>query len=242
MPYRGLFFEKDLTFHIVSRAVEGIKIFVNNEDIFRFIFQFQAANLGRRDLKLRQEDMMKAGRALLMGEEIPKNFIVQEHEPSVYLLDFSFVVNHYHFYLLINIENSVPALIQKVNNGFAKYFNLKYSRKDTLFGARYKSILVEAQFQSDAVSRYVGIINPLDVFQPGWREEGLKNLEEAFNFLENYPFSSFPDKIGKRRSKFLAPREIWGKFSLGRNKEEYANFVEDFLKIESTRLNPLFLE
>jgi hypothetical protein len=71
--------------------------------------------------------------------------------------------------LLPAVENSVPFFVQKLNNGFAKYFNLKHHRKGTLFGDRYKSVVVGTEFQSDAVSRYVSIINPLDVFQPGWR-------------------------------------------------------------------------
>jgi hypothetical protein len=94
---------------------------------------------------------------------------------------------------------------------------------------------VGTEFQSDAVSRYVSIINPLDVFQPGWRENGLKDWEEAFRFLENYQFSSFPDKIGKRNSLILAPKEILERYSiLYQDKEECRKFVEEFLKQKSS--------
>jgi len=234
MPYRGIFFEKNQPFHIVSRAVEGIKIFENEENCYRFIFHFWAANHGRRNPKIRGRDIIKAGQALLEGEEIPSKFIIEAHPPLIYLLDFSLVINHVHLYLTPNVENSVPALIQRSNNGFAKYFNLKHNRKGTLFGDRYKSVLVGTEFQSDAVSRYVSIINPLDVFQPGWRENGLKNWEGAFDFLKNYQFSSFPDKIGKRNSLILAPKEILERYSiLYQNSEECRKFVEEFLKQKS---------
>lgn len=124
------------------------------------------------------------------------------------------------------------------------YFNIKYQRKGSLFGSRYKIVPVESEFQSDAVSRYVSIINPLDVYQPGWRERGLKNPEEAFNFLENYQFSSFPERIEKRKSKILAPREILEEYGLGGGltKEEYQEFVKDFLKGQTFSLDPLFIE
>ncbi|MDI6602798.1 MAG: hypothetical protein QME57_01600 [Patescibacteria group bacterium] len=69
-------------------------------------------------------------------------------------------------------------------------------------------MIIKTDFQSDAVSRYVSIINPLDVFQPGWRERGLKDWKKAFDFLKEYEFSSFPDKIGLRKSKILAEKEI----------------------------------
>lgn len=242
MPYRRIFFEKNRPVHIVSRAVEGIKIFSQEEDCYRFIFHFYAVNLGKRNSNIRGKDIIKAGQALLQGEKIPSKFIIEQHPPLVFLLDFSFVINHYHFYLLPNIQNSVPLLMQKLNNGFAKYFNLKHNRRDTLFGSRYKSVLVETEFQSDAVSRYVSVINPLDVFQPDWRERGLENWEEALEFLKNYRFSSFPDKIGKRSSKILAPKEILERYSFkSENEEEYLEFIKTFLK-ERKKFTPLFIE
>ena len=167
MPYRRIFFEENQPVHIVSRAVDGMKIFTNEDDCYRFIFQFYTVNLGRRPLNIRGNDAVRAGQSLLAGEKIPSKFVIIEHPPFVYVLDFSLVVNHYHFYLLPNVKNSIPILLQKLNNGFAKYYNLKHKRKDALFGSRYKSILTETEFQSDAVSRYVSIVNPLDVYQPG---------------------------------------------------------------------------
>lgn len=241
MPYRRIFFEKNSPVHIVSRAVERIKIFAEEEDCYRFIFHFYAVNLGKKPFNIRGKDIIKAGQSLLNGEKIPSKFVIIEHPPLVYLLDFSFVMNHNHLYLVPNIENSVPLLMQKLNNGFAKYYNLKHNREDALFGRRYKSILVKSEYQSDAVSRYVSIVNPLDVFQPGWREEGLQDWQKAFEFLENYQFSSFPDKIGKRNSEILAPKEILEKYSLLAKigPEEFRKFVEEFLKQKSS---PFFLE
>jgi hypothetical protein len=243
MPYRRIFFEKNQPVHIVSRAVEGIKIFSQDENAYRFIFQFYAANLGRRSPSLENKDMVKIGKYLLAGEKIPSKSIIEEHPPFVFVLDFALAVNHYHFYLLPNIENSIPLLLQKTNNGFAKYFNLKHDRKDALFGARYKSVLVKTEFQSDAISRYISIINPLDVYQPGWREEGLKDLDGAFEFLKSYQFSSFPDKIGQRKSLILAPSEIQGKyFPHFLNKEIYQESVKNFLEQKLDSFQPFFLE
>ena len=238
-----MFFEKNQPVHIISRAVEGIKIFEREEDCYRFIFHFQAANLGKRGLNVKGIDATKAGKSLLQGEEISQRLITTQHIPLVHLLDFSLVMNHYHFYLLPNIENSLSLFMQKLNNGFAKYYNLKHNRKDALFGSRYKSILVETEFQSDAVSRYINIINPLDVFQPGWRVKGLTDWEEASTFLNNYQFSSFPDKVGQRNSKILAPAEILERYSFKLdNKEDYQKFTEEFLRQKLISFQPLFLE
>lgn len=243
MPYRKIYFEKNKPVHIISRAL--LDIFRQKEDCYRFIFQFHATNLGKRGFNVRVKDAVKAGQALLSGDSIPQNFIIKEHSPIAHLLDFSLIMNHYHFYLLPNIDNAVPIFMQKLNNSFAQSFNLLHQRKDAVFGSRYKGVVAEDELQSGAISRYVSVINPLDIFQPGWRETGLKNSKEALNFLENFEFSSFPDKIGKRKSQILAPEKVLEQYDpfWGRN-EEYKHFVKEFLKEKSVgvRTSPLFLE
>jgi hypothetical protein len=241
MPHREIVFMKNQLAHIISRAL--IDVFKQEEDCYRFIFQFYAVNLGKRGFNLKTKDMIKAGQYLLQGEKIPEKFVIEKHPPLVHLLDFSLVVNHYHFYLLSNIDDGVPILLQKLNDSFAKSFNLLHGRKDAVFGSRYKNVIVETDFQSDAVSRYVSIINPLDIFQPGWREKGLKNPKEAFIFLENYEFSSFPDKIGKRFSQILAPQEILKQYAPSwDDRKGYQEFVEEFLKEKALPLQPFFIE
>jgi REP element-mobilizing transposase RayT len=244
MPWRGNIFQKGHPVHIVSRAVEERKIFNNEVDCFRYIYQIYAANVGKPIHTLWRQDIIKITQAILWGEEIPSKFIIREHSPLVLFLDFALVVNHAHLYLVPNTDNAIPVLMNKVNGGFAKYFNLKYKRKGSLFGTRYRSIIIKTQFQSDAVSRYVSIINPLDVFQPGWREKGLKKPQKAYQFLKDYQFSSFPDKIGKRRSKILAPPEILKRYLTIDSKEttNYRKFTEEFLKEKSNIPNSFYLE
>lgn len=236
-------FEKGQPVHIASRAL--VDIFKNKADCYRFIFQFQAANLGKRGFNVLIKDAIKAGQALLYGEKIPSKFIVKEHAPLVDLIDFAEVINHYHFYLLPNTENAIPILIGRLNNGFAKSFNLIHNRKDAVFGSRYKSVVVKTDFQSAAVSRYISITNPLDVFQPGWREKGINNWEKALNFLENFEFSSFSDRIGKRKSEILASDRILERYPFGgstKNKKEFKEFAEEFLKERSNLPIDFFLE
>ncbi len=232
MPYRCTIFLQDQPFHIISRAVDEKRIFEKEADCLRFIFQIYAANIGKPAFNLHRQDVTKAAQSLLDGEKISSKLIIEEHPPLVHIFDFSLVMNHFHFYLVPNIEKGVPPFIKKLNGGFAKFFNLKYERKGSLFGSRYQAIPVTTEFQSEAVSRYVSVINPLDIYQPGWREEGLKNWKKALEFLKNYQFSSFPDKIGKRKSKIIAPSEVLEKYGLRDNisQETLTSFIEDFLK------------
>src|SRR3989344_1158813 len=231
MPYRNIVFQKDQPFHIIARAVDERKIFVEDADCYRFIFQMQAANIGKPAINLRRANVVNFAKALLCGDETTDNLITKEHDPLVHILDFCLNVTHYHFYLLPTSENSMSLFMKKLNGGFAKYFNLKYNRKGTLFGSRYKSIPIETDFQLDAIGRYISIINPLDIYQYGWRENGLTDKEKALEFLKNYQFSSFPDKIGQRKSKILATEELLQKYSLNENSyKDYGDFIKDFLE------------
>ena len=241
MPYRRIILEEKQPAHIVSRAL--IDVFRDEEDCYRFIFQFYIANLGKRGFNVKSKDAIKAGQALLNGEKISSKFVIEEHPPLVSLLDFSLVVNHYHFYLLPNFKNVISTFVQKLNCGFAQSFNLLHGRKDAVFGSRYGGIPTKTEYQSYATSRYVSIINPLDVFQPRWRENGLKDKEKAYDFLKSYDFSSFPDKIGKRNSRILASKEVLGQYnSLWNSTKEYQEFVKEFLKEKSTIDRSIFLE
>lgn len=241
MPYR--IFEENQPLHVLSRAIEGRKIFEKEKDCYRFIFQIYAANIGRPAFNIRRVDIIKTAQAILNGEEPSSKFVIREHPPLVYLFDFVFPITHFHFYLLAKSKKSLALFMKKLKGGFAKYFNLKTSREGALFSGRYKSIPVKDGFQSDAIIRYITVINSLDVYQPGWREKGLKNWKEAFKFLVNFQFSSFPDRIGKRRAKILAPDEIFEKYSLKMGGEkEFEKFVKDFLEQRFNSFNSLFLE
>ena len=245
MSYRQRLIEINQPAHILSRAVEGIKIFKRKNDCYRFVFQIYAANFGSPGPNLSRRNIQKAGQALLHGRNIAENLVINIHSPLVHILDFALVMNHFHFYLMPNAESGVSFFMQKLKAGFAKYFNLKYHRRDALFGSRYKSILVKTNFQSDAVSRYISIINPLDIYKPGWRVGGLKDWKQALKFLKNYEFSSFPDKIGVRSSNILAPKQILEKYSFMSRPEkelEYLNFAKDFLKQKLNSFQTLLIE
>lgn len=235
MPYRKVIFEKGKPAHIISRAV--VDVFRKSEDCYRFIYQFYASNYGKRGFNVYPKDAVKAGQALLYGEKIPSRFFLKEHPPLVSLIDFSLVINHFHFYLVPNIDNATPIFMQRFKNGFAKYFNSAHNRDNTVFGSPYRGIPIENEFQSYAVCRYVNVINTLDVFQPGWREDGLGDWGEALKFIENYEFSSFPDKVGKRNAQILAPKDILNRYSFSAadrmGQEDFREYIKEFLKQRS---------
>jgi len=245
MPKRKFTFENAAVYHILTRAIEGKRIFEDQADCYRFIFQIYAANIGRPASSLRRQNIVGAAKLILEGKSLPSELVVKEHSPLVYILSFVLVGNHYHFEMVQNFENGIPRYMQRLNVGFVNYFNLRHARKGPLFERRYTAIPIETLFQSDALLRYINVKNVLDLYQPGWREDGLRNIEDALVFLKEYPFSSFPDLFGERRSMILPPKEIL-KHYLGeeflKDKNNNINFVESYLNQELTDSSPIFLE
>jgi len=236
-------FEKFIPYHIVSRAIERKEIFIAEEDALRFIFQMYVANRGRPAFNLQRQDIKKAALAILNGEEVPKKFIIIEHPPLVDCLSFSLVINHHHDILISNTDEGISKYLQKLHNGFAKYFNLKHRRQTALFARPYKIIPIQTELQLNAVIRYVNVKNPLDVYQPNWLINGLKNEKEALDFLHNYQFSSFPDLFGKRNSKILAPPPTLERY-LGKEttRKDFMEFIKDYLQKNLVSFEPFFLE
>lgn len=218
-----------LPYHVFSRAVEGRPIFQTADDCYRFIFQMYVTNHGSPAPNLHRRDILKAAQALLQGEDILKTFFTKEHPPLVQFLSFTEVVNHYHFLLLPSAEDGISRYMQKLNTAFARYFNIKHTRKGRLFEGPYKMIPIESETQLDAIIRYINVKNPLDVHQPGWRESGLYDEKGAWEFLQHYPFSSFPDIFGNRSSKLLAQDPAKSQY-LDRQsiygKDSYAKFLQ----------------
>jgi len=238
-------FDKSIPYHVVTRAVEGREIFIREEDCLRCIFQIHAANIGRPGPNLHRKDIMKTARALLNGEDISEKFAIVEHPPLVYVFSFNEVINHVHFILVPRVEGGISKYMQKWKIGFAMYHNLKYDHRANLFEKPYKIIPIQTNFQLDAVIRYVNVKNCLDIFQPGWEKNGLKDEKAALKFLKEYQFSSFPDLFGERNSKILVPREILEEYlgkEITESKEEYLNFIKDYLQEKMNSFYPLFLE
>lgn len=204
------------------------------------------ANIGKPVSNLHRQDIVKIAKALLNGEPIPEKLIIIEHSPLVHFLSFVITIpDHFHLWLVANIENGIPRLMQKLKGGFAKFFNLKNNRQGNLFERPYKIVPTQTNFQADAILRYINVINVLDVYQPGWRKKGLRDEKAAFKFLKEYPFSSFPGLFEKRKSKIVASPEILEKY-LGKeitiNKKEFINFIKDFLHQKSLYNSNFFLE
>lgn len=194
---------KGKAYHIIVRAIEGKSIFRASEELDRFIVQMYAANIGRPGINLTKRNVKESCRAILEGKEISASLVSREHDPLVTLFSFALVGNHYHLGLLGHEDGAISKYLQKLNIGFAKYFNMKHQRRGSLFETRFHAVALEGTRQLVALIRYINIKNVIDVYKPNWKEKGIASPKEALHFARSYPYSSFPDLFGSRSSKLI---------------------------------------
>lgn len=192
-----------IIYHIMSRGVDKRVIFQENRDYLRFIhglFEFNDAR-SKNNIGFHFQHQPKtidiASRYI---DSSQRNLLVNLHA-------FCLMPNHYHLLASPIKENGIVTFMKKLNIGYAKYFNIKYDRKGTLFESRYKSVVVEDEPHFVHIPYYIHC-NPLDLMAPEWRERKLVDPSETMKFLENYPWSSHRDYLGKENFPFVTQRQL----------------------------------
>src|SRR3989344_5287582 len=222
-------------YHVLNRGVDKRNIYLDDQDRFRFIHDLFEFNDSKRlgttsyhfyhsygsppqsyDVRRR-----KIGRRKIEGRnERRRDLLVTIH-------CFCLMANHYHLLLSPRKEGGIAKFMQKLNGGYAKYFNEKYRRTGTLFERRYKSILIERNPHFLYIPYYIHF-NPLDLVAPEWRENKIKNYRKAAEHLGSYRWSSHLDYLGKKNLPSVTQREtLLGVFG---GERAYAESIKAWLR------------
>ncbi|MBI2430449.1 MAG: transposase [Candidatus Levybacteria bacterium] len=207
MPGRKIPLVNNELYHIFNRGVASQPTFLSKRDYDRAletIFYYQNSNPPikySRLLSLSVKD--RAG--LLENIAKQKNFLVE-------LISYCLMSNHFHFLLRQVKDTGIATFMSNFTNSYTRFFNTKQERTGPLFTGKFKSVRIETQEQLVHVSRYIHL-NPYTSFV-------VKTLKD----LEAYPYSSFPEFIGKVKSNFCAKEIIMGNY---KNIESYKQFVFD---------------
>lgn len=129
---------------------------------------------------------------------------------SIELENFVLMPNHFHATVFEKIEGGISSYMQRVLNGYTKYFNTKYQKVGHLFQGPFKATHVEDNRQLLYLSAYIHR-NPRDLRE--WKDK-----EDLFRW------SSYQDYIKANRwGDLLKIDAIMSQFS---NTTEYKSFVE----------------
>jgi putative transposase len=178
-------------FHIYNRGVDKRDIFLDSHDYNRFLMLMYLCN-SSKPVDIRS--LFNKGRSFVEVFDIPVGSKIVDVGAWVLM------PNHFHMVLKSNIDNGITDFFKKLCTGYSLYFNKKHDRSGSLFQGRFKSQHVENDEYLKYLFSYVHL-NPVKLI-PGesqWKDMGLKNRNNAEDFIRTYKYSSFLDYLNKGR-------------------------------------------
>ncbi len=190
-------------YHIVIRAIEGLKLFREDKDYFRTIhdlYEFNDEKPASSNFRMAQyrgttnvtrNDLVTSkGRELLVG-----------------ILAFCLMPNHIHLLIRQLRDGGISKFMRKIGAGYGNYFNQKYKRVGHLFQGRHKLVHIENDKQLYTIFVYIHT-NPVALLFPNWKEAGIDDTKKAINFIENYKWSSYQDYLGNKNFPSITSRDF----------------------------------
>lgn len=232
MPRKPRQFDIGNIYHIIGRGVDGRKTFLNNQDCSRFILGLEFFN-SENGINLwnlvRRDDVEDAERGLTPLRERLENQRKNAGKPIVELMAFTLMPNHYHLIIREIITKGISRYMQKIG-GYTGYFNKQYNRRGSLFESTYKCVEIKSDAQLFVIFNYVHT-NPVELIEPLWKNQQVKNFNKVIDFLKNYKQSSYRDYIGIPSFPNVINKEFFLKI-FGKEKK-CKKEVEDWIRFKS---------
>jgi len=206
--------------HILNRGVEKRKIFIDNDDYFRFVYNLYDFN--DKDIVLPYFKRRKL-----------KKFIKNNNKLIVDVLAWCLMPNHYHILVREKIDGGASLFAKKLSSGYTQYFNQKNEREGVLFQGRSKIIKIKKDSHFSYIPYYI-FSNPIKLLQKDWKENGIKDINKINKFLENYKWCSYLDIIGKDNFPFIINKKLFFEFFGDNDNGE--QFKKKFIQWLKSRL------
>jgi putative transposase len=178
-------------YHVYSRGVEKRKIFTNERDYKRFMALLYIMN---------QESSFRMDNYLQKNKKLEGIFNTPKDSELVYIQSYCLMPNHFHIVIQEKKDGNISKFMDKLLTAYSMYFNIKYERSGPLFTRPFRSVHIENDPQYMYIFSYVHL-NLISIIEKDWKENGIKNIEKARQFIGNYEFSSYKDFIGETRPK-----------------------------------------
>ena len=198
-------------YHVYNRGVERRRIFLDDQDyrVFLHLLKFYLS-----EPQTPNEHPLQS----LTGFTPVKLRPLKTLHGSVELHCYCLMPTHFHLLLKQRDERSMEKLLRRILTNYSMYFNRRYERVGHLFQGAYKAVLVDEDNYLLHLSRYIH-----------------QNPTLTKRYLHQYPYSSYSDYIGEKRTPWLTTSFILDFFKVPKNDElklkEFANykgFVENY--------------
>jgi len=147
-----------------------------------------------------------------------------ERDCFVDIVTFNLMTNHFHFVLVPLVENGVSLFMHKLLMGYSKSFNIKHSRRGSLFET-YQAKHIDSQAYLDHLIIYAHL-NGLDLFGLPWREGLVDDWDLALKKLDEHPYSGHHLAMG-RTQKLPVVNEKYLK-DFYRDQKDYQEHIKSW--------------
>jgi len=232
---RKVEFQNGEYYHIYNRGAADQNIFKEEKDFAKFIYKINDHN------NILNMDVRKAmaEHSVSSDTECRKNRI--RSEKLVDFVCYSLALNHYHFILKQLADQGISKFLHKLEMGYAKYFNRKYSKHGVLFQGKFHAVLID---DNEYLLWLSGYING--------------NIEiHKIAKAEKWSWSSYKDYLGLRNGVLCNKKIILSQFtdtdvssdtrcpSRRRVSSEYKKYIEMVIENSGKRKDDIkkyFLE
>jgi len=187
-------------YHIYNRGVDRRDIFLDDNDYKRFYYLLFLCN-GNKSFEISDLNLTQI-------------FDFDRDETLVDIGAVCLMDNHFHFLLREKKDNGISEFMHKVSTAYTMYFNRKYKRTGSLFGGRFKAEHIGNDRYLNYLFAYIHL-NPIKLIQSDWKESGIKDLEKAKEYINDYVFSSYLDYVNNSNTRH---------FGLILNKEAFPEY------------------
>jgi len=230
-------FANNKFYHIYNRGVDKRKVFMDNQDYYRFIhdlFEFNDKNVVMNILR-HIPDKTEGNE----GNPIPFIKVERPRKLLVDIVCYCLMPNHYHLFLRQLVDGGISKFLQKIGIGYTNYFNLKHERSGVLFQGKFKAVPVETDVQFTHISRYIHL-NPVKLIELNWEKQGIKDWGKVKKFLESYRWSSYIDYISRKNFPSLINKKLLSNYF--DNEKKYQDFVKDWSLKDAEILKDITIE
>lgn len=137
--------------------------------------------------------------------------------------------NHYHLIVREITKGGISLFMSKLG-GYSTYFNKQYNRVGPLFQSRFKAVPIQTEIQLSNIFTYVHT-NPVELYEPQWKDLKVKNKQNAINWLESYKWSSYQDYVGNSIFPTVTQRDFF--LDLYGGAKECREAIEDWIEFKA---------
>lgn len=198
MGHRKIQFTEGEFYHVFNHGIDQKNLFLDPEDLQRFLLLLIEFN----------DDSPMGG---ISHSDLNCNNLRHQVSQIVRIVCYCLNLNHFHLLLEQVSDRGVEKFMQRICNGYAKYYNHKYKRSGPLFRGPFRASHVISNGNILKTSAYINLNNEVH------------KLSKDFIFA-----SSWLEYVGESKSSLCFKEIILGQF---KDKDGYKNYALDLLPV-----------